>query len=149
MTSTPTKITAAPSPLRRLLPGAPAGREARGSTLLRHLAVAVFARLVETELRFGLRNPIVQLITNKYSKLLRVRVRAWSLGAIVPLSTLVSSLLLSGMLREGAREWIPFVGGICAVGYFASAFGLLSSFTEGKSPTASGGSCGRPSATRP
>ncbi|MEU4365764.1 branched-chain amino acid ABC transporter permease [Micromonospora chersina] len=34
---------AGPSPLRRLLPGAPATAGARGSTLLRHLAVAVLA----------------------------------------------------------------------------------------------------------
>ena len=54
MTSTPTEVApAAPSALRRLLPGAPAGREARGSTLLRHLAVAVF---------FG---TLVVLVTNQ------------------------------------------------------------------------------------
>src|SRR5207302_961068 len=44
------------------------------------LGLAIFDRFVETELRFGLRNPIMQLITNRFSKPLRTRVRSWTRG---------------------------------------------------------------------
>ena len=59
--------------------------------------LAIFARLVETELRFGLRNPITILITNKFSKSLRTRVRAWTMGVLNPLATLTASGMLGGL----------------------------------------------------
>jgi len=95
-------------------------------------AMAVFARLVETELRFGLRNPIMQLITNKFAKDLRVRVRAWTMGLLNPLATLASSFLLGGLVRFQAG-WIPWLGGLCGVSYFLSCLGLYGSFEENKS----------------
>jgi len=84
------------------------------------LVMAVFARLVETELRFGLRNPITILITNKFSKALRTRVRAWTMGAVTPVATLATS----GMLRGVATLWIPWVGAAIGLLYLASALGL-------------------------
>src|SRR5206468_741246 len=76
------------------------------------LGAAVFARLLETELRFGLRNPLMQLITNTFSKALRVRVRAWTMGLLTPLGTATASGLLAGLVRVGAGGWIGWAGGV-------------------------------------
>lgn len=94
------------------------------------LGLAVFARLMETELRFGLRNPIMQLITNKFSKGLRVRVRAWSLGMVIPLATLLTSVLLGVMVEWGQMAWIPWLGAGCGLLYMVGSLGLVNSFSE-------------------
>lgn len=94
------------------------------------LSMAVFARVVESELRFGLRNPIMQLITNKFSKTLRVRVRAWSFGVVTPLATLGSSFLLGGLAQAGMTLWIPTAGVVCGVAYLLTCLGLYGSFRE-------------------
>lgn len=96
------------------------------------LGLAVFARLMESELRFGLRNPIMQLITNKFAKGLRVRVRAWSLGMVIPLATLLSSLLLGMMLHWGEAAWIPWLGAACSAGHLLGSIALVRSFSEKK-----------------
>lgn len=101
------------------------------------LVMAVFARLVETELRFGLRNPITILITNKFSKALRTRVRAWTMGALTPLATLAASSLLGG-LRRGAAGSIPWVGAAMGVVYLAGAIGLFRALAARTDAGASG-----------
>jgi hypothetical protein len=87
---------------------------------------------VESELRFGLRNPIMQLIANKFSKPLRVRARAWTFGVVTPLSTLASSFLLGGMAAAGLVLWIPTAGVLCGAVYLVSCFGLYGSFQESR-----------------
>jgi ATP/ADP translocase len=99
-------------------------------------ALAVFARLVESELRFGLRNPIMQLITNKFPKSLRVRVRAWGFGMVIPITTLACSLLLWGLASFDASALVPVLGALFGLGYFAASFGLLGSFSEPRKPPA-------------
>jgi hypothetical protein len=94
------------------------------------LGIAIFCRLLETELRFGLRNPIAQLITNKFSKRLRIRVRSWSLGFLLPLGTLASSGLLSGMVALTSAAGTAWLGVGVGLGYFLTSFGLYGSFTE-------------------
>ncbi len=98
------------------------------------ITLAVLARFVETELRFGLRNPIHQLITNQFPKTMRVRVRAWSFGIVIPLGTFLGSIALGGMSKYGVAGWIPWFGAACAVAYFACTFGLLGSFHEEAKP---------------
>jgi hypothetical protein len=93
------------------------------------LASAVFGRLVEAELRFGLRNPVAQLLTNKFSKPLRIRVRAWSFGVLVPLGTLAASAGLAGATRLGGAG-VAWFGGLAAAAYLLSSFGLYGSFRE-------------------
>jgi hypothetical protein len=94
------------------------------------LAMAIFARVVETELRFGLRNPITQMITNKFSKALRVRVRAWSIGVLNPLATLMASVLLSGLAHNHGVAWIPWMGGLAGLSYFLGSLGLYKSLGD-------------------
>ncbi|MCA8958271.1 MAG: hypothetical protein KDC87_19495 [Planctomycetes bacterium] len=84
------------------------------------LGLAVTCRFVETELRFGLRNPLMQLITNRFSKPVRIRVRSWTLGILVPLSTIAASALLSVLVGQGPFEgWLPWVGGALGFAYLA------------------------------
>jgi hypothetical protein len=49
---------------------------------------------------------------------------------VIPLATLACSQLLGGMVRAGAMEWIPWLGGSFAIAYLAASFGLLRSFSE-------------------
>jgi len=98
------------------------------------LGVAIFCRLLETELRFGLRNPLMQLLSNKFSKALRVRVRAWTIGLLTPLGTLTASVLLGGLIGTGAAGWISWVGGGLGVTYLLSALGLWGVERRGEAP---------------
>lgn len=95
----------------------------------------------EAELRFGLRNPIMQLITNKFAKSLRVRVRAWSLG--LPLATLLSSIVLGILVNRGQAAWVPRVGAGCGLLYLAGSLGLVQSFSENTAPVPAPGRNGR------
>jgi ATP/ADP translocase len=97
------------------------------------LPLAIFARLVETELRFGLRNPINQLLTNKFAKSLRVRVRAWTLGLLIPLGTMLCSGLLLGLEHWGLLSWVPVLGGLLGAVYLLASLGLTWSFSESAS----------------
>jgi MFS family permease len=94
------------------------------------LTLAIFARFVETELRFGLRNPINQLLTNQFPLALRLRVRSWSLGLLVPLSTLICSALLLLLEYFQLLHRVPELCGVLGVLYLAASFGLTHSFSE-------------------
>lgn len=87
------------------------------------LGIAIFARLIESELRLGLRNPIMQLLTNKFSKAIRVRVRAWSLGFLTPVGTFCASLLLIP-LENWFETLIPLFGVIAGALHFGGSLAL-------------------------
>jgi ATP:ADP antiporter, AAA family len=63
------------------------------------LALAVYCRFVETELRLGLRNPVMMLITNDFTKPVRARVRAWTTGLLIPAATLAASAMLAVFVK--------------------------------------------------
>ncbi len=94
------------------------------------LASAVFIRLVEGELRYSLRNPVSQLIVNRFSRPLRLRARAWSLGLLIPLSTLAASGLLSLVTNE--QCWSLLLGGtvVLGCGYLLGSFALVRSLND-------------------
>jgi ATP/ADP translocase len=94
------------------------------------LALAVVARFVETELRLGLRNPIYQLIINHFPAKLRIRVRAWSFGLVIPAATLLSSLLLGALTATDHVAWIPWLGAGFGLAYVLGSIGLIRSFAE-------------------
>ena len=79
---------------------------------------------METELRLGLRNPLVQLITNKFAKALRVRVRAWTMGLLTPLGTGLASVALAALAWLGAEDWAGWAGAAVALAFLLSALGL-------------------------
>lgn len=94
------------------------------------LNLAVFSRLLETELRTGLRNPISMLITNQFAKHERIRARAWSMGVVTPLGTLASCGLLLWFTHKGWNPWVPMLGLTVSITYFAAMFGLFQSFPD-------------------
>lgn len=87
--------------------------------------MAVFSRFVETELRFGLRNPINQMILNQFSKAVRVPVRAWTLGFLIPVSTLGTAVLLSQVPVYAGMGAIAWLGATAGLGYVAASFRLF------------------------
>lgn len=94
------------------------------------LASAVFIRLVEGELRYSLRNPVSQMIVNRFSRPLRLRARAWSLGLLIPLSTLAASAVLS--LEASTEGWGVLLAGTVAlgVGYFVGSVAMGRSLSD-------------------
>jgi ATP:ADP antiporter, AAA family len=94
------------------------------------LAVAVFGRFVEQELRLGLRNPTNQLVLNFLSRPLRVRMRCWNAGVVTPVATMATSLSLG---IAGAAAWplaVPALGLGVGFAYFVSNRLLNLSYTE-------------------
>jgi ATP/ADP translocase len=89
------------------------------------LASAVFARLVEGELRYSLRNPVAQLIVNQFSKAMRIRARAWSLGLLIPLSTCAASIMLAGLGEVGWLSWAGILTAVWGVVSLLSSWGLV------------------------
>lgn len=98
------------------------------------LAAAVWSRLLETELRFGLRNPVNQLVTNQFSKPDRLRVRAWTLGALNPAAALLGSLTLGGLQFSGLTSWIAPVGFSLALLHGLASFALYRHIREPSAP---------------
>lgn len=97
------------------------------------LAGAVYSRLVESELRFALRNPAAQLMTNLFSKRLRTRARSWTFGVLTPAATFSASMLLVALQRIGAAGAVGWVGALAAVVYLLTSLGLFRSFHEDSS----------------
>lgn len=81
------------------------------------MTTAVFSRLVETELRFGLRNPIAQLITNKFSRAVRTRVRSWTMGVLTPVATIIASGLIALLVKNDLAQWLGWAGVVLGVVY--------------------------------
>jgi len=89
---------------------------------------AILSRLMENELRFGLRNPLNQLVINKFSKAVRVRVRAWSLGLLIPIGTIGTSIAL-GLVAQSPQA-LGALGGALGGSYLISTIRLNESYTE-------------------
>ncbi|WP_169976925.1 hypothetical protein [Tautonia rosea] len=89
------------------------------------LLAAVWSRLLETELRFGLRNPINQLVTNQFSRPDRLRVRAWTLGALNPVAALIGSIALGTLQLTGLSSWIPPFGFALALLHALASLALI------------------------
>lgn len=85
-----------------------------GNVLAASLPVAVASRFLESELRFGLRNPVNQMMVNRFTKKQRIVVRGWSLGWLIPAGTLVTSGLIAGLLQLGGSAAVAIVG--CGLG---------------------------------
>jgi len=96
------------------------------------LTLAVYCRFVETELRFGLRNPVMMLITNAFTKPVRARVRAWTTGLLIPVATLLASGLLTVFVKYELSAALNWTGiGMAAV-YLFCVFKMGSHFRGGK-----------------
>jgi hypothetical protein len=105
------------------------------------LAAAIFARFVETELRYGMRNPVAQMTVNLFPQHVRTQARAWSLGILIPAATLAAALGLDVLVRDGAWTTVAWVTALAAGGYLVASFGLAGAIDEPQHErsTASGG----------
>lgn len=93
------------------------------------LTLAIFCRFVAAELRLSVRNPVMQIITSDFPKLVRPRVRAWSIGLLVPISTLTASGILTWFVKNDLTIGIPWLGmGLGAV-YLFCVFQMGSSYS--------------------
>ena len=86
-----------------------------------NLTLAMFCRFLETELRFGVRNPLMQLLSNQFSRPLRIRVRAWTMGFLTPAATLASSILIALLIKAEVRDWMSWTGGALSVAHLLGA----------------------------
>jgi MFS family permease len=94
------------------------------------LELAIFSRLLETEFRVGFRNPVHILLTNQFPREHRTRARAWLMGMVIPLGTLLASILLMWIIREDWVQWLSILGAVLSLVYFLSSFGLYKSLEE-------------------
>ena len=94
------------------------------------LAVAVFGRFVEQELRLGLRNPTNQLVLNFLSRPLRVRMRCWNAGVVTPVATMATSLSLGVATAAALPLAVPALGLAVGFAYFVSNRFMNLSYTE-------------------
>lgn len=74
------------------------------------VVTATASRFVEAELRFGLRNPLNQMLVNRFPKKQRIAVRGWSLGWLIPCGTLLASGLITGLQVVGGPQAIAWAG---------------------------------------
>jgi len=93
-----------------------------GNVLFTGVPMATLSRFVESELRFGLRNPVNQMLVNRFDKRTRIAVRGWSMGWLIPIGTLVVSLIISLLVGSGRSDWIPAGGVVVGLAYVLSAW---------------------------
>lgn len=93
-----------------------------GNWLLPGLPLAIAGRFLESELRFGLRNPVNQMLVNRFPKRMRIVVRGWSLGWLIPIGTLTASAMLGILLAIGAGPAVAIVGCLLGIGFVVSAY---------------------------
>lgn len=98
------------------------------------LGIALLARFVESELRFGLRNPVSQMVVNQFARPVRTRARAWSLGIVIPLSTFAFGALLAGLIAWGASGWIATVAVLAAIAYCVACWQMAFHIVEPVAP---------------
>ncbi len=95
-----------------------------GNVFLTGIPMATFSRFIEAELRFGLRNPVSQMLINRFEKKMRIAVRGWSMGWLIPVGTLVVSATISLLLSIEQQGLIPVVGVFVGIGYLVTAWNL-------------------------
>jgi len=103
-----------------------------GNVLITGLPIAVASRFLESELRFGLRNPVNQMMVNRFTKKMRIVVRGWSLGWLIPTGTLIASAMI-GLLAQIGPIAIAAVGLLLGIAFVVSAIGVGKAYDEFKS----------------
>ena len=66
----------------------------------------------------------MQMITNMFSRPLRLRVRSWTMGLLTPAGTGLASGLLGLLALLGASAWAGWLGGVVGLLFLLSAVGL-------------------------
>jgi len=105
-----------------------------GNLLFIGLPMAMASRFVESELRFGLRNPVNQMMVNRFTKKMRIVVRGWSLGWLIPAGTLIASAMIAGLLRTGGPVAVSILGGGLGIAFVATAIRVGKAYDDFDSP---------------
>jgi hypothetical protein len=92
-----------------------------GNMAFPSLAMATASRFFETELRFGLRNPINQMMVNRFPKKMRISVRAWSLGWLIPIGTITSSAAIGWLILSGSSLFLAIASAMSGIAFIFSA----------------------------
>lgn len=87
------------------------------------IPIAVASRFLESELRFGLRNPVNQMMVNRFTKKMRIVVRGWSLGWLIPMGTLIASGTIAGLIKIDP-PLVGTVGILLGIAFVISAIGV-------------------------
>jgi len=104
-----------------------------GNALIAGLPMAVASRFLESELRFGLRNPVNQMMVNRFSKKMRIVVRGWSLGWLIPIATLMASGMIAVLVRIGGPSAVAVGGMVLGIAFVVSAIGVGKAYNTFKS----------------
>lgn len=102
-----------------------------GNLFFTGLPIAVASRFLESELRFGLRNPVNQMMVNRFTKKMRIVVRGWSLGWLIPTGTLVASGMIAGLAQIGPVA-IAVAGLVLGIAFVVSAIGVGKAYDDFK-----------------
>ena len=101
-----------------------------GNLFAAGLPLAVASRFLETEFRFGLRNPVNQMMVNRFTKRMRIFVRGWSLGWLIPVGTLAASGLIAGLLRLGGPLPVAIAGAVLGIALVITAVRVGRAYDE-------------------
>lgn len=104
-----------------------------GNLLVTGLPIAMASRFLESELRFGLRNPVNQMMVNRFTKKMRIAVRGWSLGWLIPTGTLIASAMIASLIRTGGSVAVGTVGLLLGIAFVISAIGVGKAYDNFKS----------------
>ena len=103
-----------------------------GNLLWIGLPIAVASRFIEAELRFGLRNPVNQMLINRFSKKMRIVVRGWSLGFLIPVGTLMVSGVIYWLLNWQGTWAVAVAGVLVGVAYLVSSWKIGQAYQNHK-----------------
>lgn len=101
-----------------------------GNVLFVGIAIATASRFLESELRFGLRNPVNQMMINRFTKKMRIVVRGWSLGWLIPTGTLIASGMIAALIKIGPQA-VGVVGILLGIAFVISAIGVGKVYDRG------------------
>lgn len=92
--------------------------------------LAIASRFVENELRFGIRNPVNQMMINRFTKRQRIVMRGWSLGWLIPVGTLAASGFLSILSALGGTRSVAVGGAVIGAALVLTAYRLRRTYSE-------------------
>ncbi|GIW81164.1 MAG: hypothetical protein KatS3mg105_2971 [Gemmatales bacterium] len=85
------------------------------------LPIAICCRFIESELRFALRNPLMQLMTNQFPKPVRTVARSLTMGYVTPIATMCASGLLLFLASVESARLTIFLGVVVGLVYLVSS----------------------------
>ncbi len=105
-----------------------------GNALAAGLPMAVASRFIEAELRFGLRNPVHQMMANRFGRSMRILIRGWTLGLLIPIGTLIASAAIASLLKLSGAAAVGIVGTLLGLAYVLAAVYVGRAYQQHREP---------------